>query len=170
MKANIRNRTIFDVDVHAKAEVFIIPNPAGVVSSNPIGREAAEYASKITDANGIVYHESFDKLVEFWWTSDDLKSDNLARHGFKIVKDDDNVIFCRNWYTKWMGHLPAKLFADLKEGETKTINVPIHIPDENEEDVPECNIMLHLDVTASQLKYRYARFGKFEDVLTEVCN
>ena len=75
-----------------------------------------------------------ESMVQIWVTSPD--SDNWTDHGHPELKER---------FTKY---LPASVLKDVKEGDVLHFNL------ENKQ----------IELKANQLGYRYARFGKFEDV------
>ena len=69
--------------------------------------------------------------------------------------------------------IPADLLKDLKEGDSVDILLPVYcesiesIYDDSKKD-GMYQAVLNAHITAAQKKYRYRRFGNFEDVLIHV--
>ena len=155
--------------IKANAEIFIIPNSAAKISGYfEIFREKyRNLANKICKDNNLEFNENKDYMVETWICSDDLRTENLADHGCKIMVDGKKY-YLENGAIK--RDIPSTVLYNLKEGESITLIFnDIKIVDYDSDDYDEYLINLELNITASQTKYRYARFGKFEDVLKYVC-
>ena len=144
------------VSYEANVDAFIVPNKTHVVSDFLFDADDRETAYKLLAwINKVHYEPSEDKLVEFWYVSPELESDNLVDHGFKI-----NGQYCNCDYD--IGRfLPYSMVKDHKEGDT----IDVIWPYDDGSDVMKF-ILMH--VTFKQMGYRYARFGKFEEVLERV--
>ena len=144
------------VNYEANVEAFIVPNKALVVSDFLFDVDDREAAYKLlARINEVHYEPSEDKLVEFWYVSPELGSENLVDHGFKI-----NGQYCNCDYDIGR-YLPYSMVKDHKEGDT----IDVIWPYDDGSDVMKF-ILMH--VTFKQSSYRYARFGKFEEVLEQV--
>ena len=125
------------------AEMFIIPNSIYREEGSDYNYWWKGIDTKYENYFGKEFSEKEKgnrRLVQIWTCSED--SDNWTDHGCPI----DNHVF--------PGWLPSWLIRDMKEGDTIEI------------DLPKFNAVLRL--TAAQLKYRYRRFGTFENVLRQL--
>jgi hypothetical protein len=153
-------------------EIFIIPNHAGLVKDYLFKEEELERATSLCKANGKEFDENNDWIVETWFLSEEVGSDNIPDHGFSVNINDKKY---RIFSGELSRHIPAKLLPS-KEGEPVSITFEnIDAYEMNHEDVrkrfhdnPE-KLDITLNLTAAQEKYRYGNFGKFEEVLSKVC-
>ena len=148
-------------EIHANAEVFVIPNSANKVSEYTF-RSVIDNAHRMCENLGMEFDEKNDKLAQFWTSSDDLDTENLSCHGFSFEVDGQEV------YSEYIPEcIPVKIYKDIKEGESREVIYEFegHIYEPKSSRVP---VRLVLNVTAAQSKYRYRRFGNFEDVLEDV--
>ena len=148
------------------ADVFVIPNTASAVKEyNSDGHK--EYFAELSRLNNIPINES-DKIVELWFSNHlELKSDNLNDHGFIVLSEGSRIqISAHN-----LMFVPAPIIAGVTEGDKLVFKAPAvgHILDEtNEGSCERFPVILEITMTCSQSKYRYARFGKFEEVINRV--
>jgi hypothetical protein len=103
---------------------------------------------------------------------------------FVTPGSEDSNWYCHtiNGYEELKGwkpiseYLPKSLFEGHKEGDCITINLPIHKWLENDKYeligcdryYLEASATIKVQLQLAQQKYRYRRFGNFEDVLTRV--
>lgn len=171
MKTTTQVVTRTNVTIEAEADVFIIPNklyklkPKYMTELNRIVN-----VRKIALANNLVYDYEADDVIQLWFVSDDLDSENLGDHGFRFYIEDDKYLVPPS-ESKILSCLPKKMFEGLREGETRTILIPMNdteIHNCNTGDEEKVDIELRLTITAAQSKYRYKNFGNFEDTLSMV--
>lgn len=154
--------------VEAYAKCFIIPNHAGTIESYIFGGDyRKEVVKSICDANLMEFNEKA-KLVQIWFVSEDLHSNNLSDHGFYTTIDGE----------EYRCHLPSyscclpKGVLPTHENDIVELIIPncTAEPDRRKSDKKEEIVFdLHLNLEADQLNYRYASFGRFEQVLDYVC-
>ena len=166
--------------VNAKAEVFIIPNtPSKVNLDSCLGERLANVINEISSLNGYEFSPD-ERLVQLWWTSEDLGRENLADHGIRVQLNEDHLILSASCTYDSFGYLPIGMVKDWHEGEEVEIIIPIKTDkscfilkngkfNEGLVEADEMEIEFHLKVTPSQLKYRYRRFGTFEEWLHSIC-
>lgn len=97
-------------------------------------------------------------MVETWIKSDDLKTENMADHGFEVETDGE-----RRFFSIPYRHLPVKLFSSAKEGDTVHVTIPIV-----NRETKYVDVLLHLALHIRQLQYRYSNFGPFEKLLDQL--
>ncbi len=153
-------------NIAINADVFVIPNIAGVVKeyNSDIHKE---YFAELSRLNNIPINDN-DKIVELWFSNHlELKSDNLNDHGFIVLSEGSRIqISAHN-----LMFVPAAMFVGVTEGDKLVFKAPAigHILDEtNEGSCERFPVILEITMTCSQSKYRYARFGKFEEVINKV--
>ena len=149
------------------AVCFVIPNGAGYCHNFLLDSYKERYTRYCTDLcqqKGLIFDPDNDPLVQVWFGSDDLGSDNLEAHGFWA--EDEN-------YSFRYGYLPLPLIKDIKEGDTMDLEFEIEkeMVREGEkhkyiEYGEKDRIKLH--ITFDQRSYRYRNFGNFEDVVRKV--
>jgi len=126
-----------------EAAAFIIPNKQDIV--NDITDFHVRMWNNRLTTWGFPQIKSGDKVVQIWTTSEDVDSWN--NHGAP-----DPILEIMGFHegprTYFPEYWPASVFAGLKEGETVTIN----------------GDKFNITLTTAQTKYRYKRFGTFEDV------
>lgn len=153
-------------------EMFIIPNHASKYGSEYLLSSCKEDMNKLASLNGIELTED-SMLVQVWMTSDQLASDNLGSHGFRFINKNGELCLCKS-YSKSLNMIPADLLKDLKEGDSVDILLPVYcesiesIYDDSKNKDGMYQAVLNAHITAAQKKYRYRRFGNFEDVLIHV--
>lgn len=141
-------------------KVFIIPNKLGAINNNLVEsyriREEKLF-NEIFALNGIdkTIDVEKDQLVQLWFHSESLDTDNLVRHGGRYTTVGENGVEYIRVCPK-IESLPACLFAGVNEGESINLKVP------------DDEYVLDMTVTVDQAHSRYANFGNFEDVLEDV--
>lgn len=140
--------------VTANADVFIVPNRFYYL--NPDLKSDIRRAKRTCDSLNEKFYKT-DLIGQFWLTSEDLNSDNIACHGFRLEQ--------HKYVTggEISEYFPVKIFEDLKENESKEIIMNIFAKDSDSDEDNEIPVELHLNVTAKQTKYRYRSYGNFED-------
>ncbi len=155
--------------IKANAEIFIIPNSAAKISSyfEVFQNKYRDLAIKLCNDNDVEFNEETDYMVETWICSDELRTENLQNHGC-IIRIDGKKYYLDGGRIK--RDIPSTILKNLKEGESIVIKFnDIQIEDYDSDDERKYNINLELNITAAQTKYRYKRFGNFEDTLKYVC-
>lgn len=138
---------------------FIIPNSACMID-DLISARVRDLYHEICRLNGIGEPSELgkEKLVEMWFHNEN--SDNIECHGYFF--EDEYCLFPGSFPR----YLPARLFADKKEGDVIKVKIPCCVvsqestPLESKEEA-----MIIATITLQQLGYRYERFGTFEEVL-----
>ena len=147
-------KTIID----SNFDLFIIPN--NIVRLDDMclfGRSRA--MNEFAKLNNISMSKS-EPLVEVWVTGE--LTENLGDHGFNIRLSaiDDRPIHIGGFHNYML--MPVKMFSGKKEGDSMNIILPFNIYSNN----PDFSDgELHANIKLSQTKYRYKRFGNFEDTL-----
>lgn len=171
MKTTTQVVTRTNVTIEAAADVFIIPNRLSKLDPEYMAElDRIVNMKKIARANNLVFDYKADDIIQLWFTSDDLDSENLGDHGFRFYIEDDKYLVPPS-ESKILNYLPKKMFEGLREGETRTILIPMNdaeIYNCNTGDEEKVDIELRLTITAAQSKYRYKNFGNFEDTLSMV--
>lgn len=126
-------------------EFFIIPNSASEFSAIP-DHAKPWYTEPVADF-GIELKDD-DKMVEIWITGEG--EDNISAHGWPDHLRDALGIPEKRHYLRT---LPAWVLKELREGDYLTLTA-------------KNGNTIHL--TAAQEKYRYRRFGSFEEVYNMV--
>lgn len=142
--------------VRFNADVFIIPNGLHRVCeylSDSVKKSKAELATRVCELNGLEEFDiEHDRLIQLWFTSKELGSDNICRHGFGIIEDGKE-----DFMTPYdMEELPVKIFEGKSEGDTISIKVP------------DGDIILDMNVTLNQQDYRYKNFGTFDQCIEKL--
>lgn len=127
-------------------DVFIVPNHA-IKFVNLIGKGNCE---KIAADNGVVLSDD-TKFIQVWIVSDELGTDNLRDHGAFVLCDGVETRIQPR-----VGILPIELFDGKKEHDR------IYLMFE------EKGMDFQMNLQLCQSKYRYKRFGSFEEVLEAV--
>lgn len=151
--------------LNINASAFVIPNYASTFEAYKRVNDLSmvEYLEKIAMMNNITLEDN-DKIIQCWFHSEELKSENMSDHGFS-KHYDEKVFFRQNK----LGFVPLKLIEDVKEGEIRLIKSYAYASkasddsDDNEEIVE-----LYLHTEFKQREYKYYRFGNFEDVIKMV--
>ena len=149
---------------------FIVPNnPINLSKSKMYDTaERIENHTNVCLLNGTDFDPEKDRIIELWYIGEeDFNTTNLCDHGGKVTIDGEDY----RMGFKTRGYLPAKLFKDVKEGDTINLTIPGWVnkkenflyPTENAQDC-----MFQIALTCQQLHYRYERFGRFEEVLADM--
>ena len=149
-------------EVCATGDIFIIPNSIVTCESFfPYAQpKVKEWLNGLYTMNNIMDTDGIEKemMVETWIKSDDLKTENMADHGFEVEIDGE-----RRFFSIPYRHLPVKLFSSAKEGDTVHVTIPIV-----NRETKYVDILLHLTLHIRQLQYRYSNFGPFEGLLDKL--
>jgi hypothetical protein len=161
------------------ADVFVIPNTSFCYEGSSAQKEGFST-------------EFIDSLNRIWWknTTDeyrknhDFKNESWVQVWFATPGSEDSNWYCHtiNGYSELKGwkpiseYLPKSLFEGHKEGDCITINLPVHKWLEKDKCeligcdgiYVEASATIKVQIQLAQQKYRYRRFGNFEDVLTRV--
>lgn len=148
-------------EIKATGKVFVVPNHASKVSERLRVEDHYKMMAEYNDLD----QEADEHLVETWIVSDDLGTENLGDHGFRIV-DGDKELF-GNCYK--IGLIPYSLLKEKKEGDKIELKYVAHVLDiSNRENPQDEDALLNLTLELDQTDYRYKGFGRFEDVLERV--
>lgn len=144
------------------ASAFIIPNPLTKVNTmfdNSYKQRIAEFEKEVCEMNHIGPFSEDDLLVELWFCSEELNSENLVDHGFNVEDADGTRLHLQPIMMK---RLPVKLFDGHKEGDRFSVKIP--------QKTESGEIIMEIALTLDQLGYRYRRFGTFEECLESLKN
>ena len=136
------------------SEMFVIPNKLGTVES------MCRHNSYMQDRLSAIAHvnklqlSDDDQLVDLWIVIPGI-TDNLADHGF----DTDKGHYCCGSTV-----VPQRLIDGIREGDSINLSFPVRRYNETMWST------LTLNVRAMQNEYRYRGFGRFEDVVAQVCD
>ena len=151
-----------DIDV----DLFIIPNSLGKLNDfYEFARSDKEQLFKdVLDTNGYTYDKDNEFFVETWAVGKSVDSDNLHDHGFTVTIDGQEV------FLRFPGRfLPASIFEGKCEGDTIELKIPVSTAVRNSKaPKKKIQVMLNAKITLAQLKYRYGRFGTFDEVLNRL--
>lgn len=172
MKIQLSTNPDYDIVINAAADIFVIPDGVSTLSGFCC-RSVQNRIKNFGKINGIEVNE-YDRVVELWAVCKELGSEDLADHGINIDADalkdaihlpeDSRMHISLN-----QGLLvPFELIKDLHEDETVKLVWEATGRVIRDESDKEYRIRLELDCKASQLKYRYRRFGTFESALEGV--
>ncbi len=143
-----------------QAGAFVIPNSSGLVSnfiSDSVGTRVKAQMEEICAQFDMDFDPANDRLIQMWFHSDELGSDNLEAHGFNYGEDS---------YDFRYGYLPYKILKDVKEGDTLTIEFNCDKLDGDF--IRTKKVPLTMDVKFEQLPYRYGNKGRFEEAVRYV--
>lgn len=153
--------------IHINADLFIIPNSAAKIEDLiDISRENnLKYMQKICELNGMKFDEQNDYLIETWYCSEEFECDNIPDHSIYCNTEDGQRCIIGVESRRW---LPSNLFKGKKEGDTINVKIPVWVRINNRNNGDAIDAIADFTITLSQTKYRYARFGNFEEVLEKV--
>ena len=154
-------------------DIFIIPNSLAKPKSMMF-EEARYDLYRMSKANNIKFTDD-SKFVEVWFATPGNRDSNWRDHCF------DGYAELEHWRPIW-NYLPIELFEGRKEGDVVTFNLPIESwtaahPIKGCDAQPAgCDLPngvtvttnIKVSMTLAQLKYRYRRFGTFEEVLKQL--
>ena len=155
--------------MRVNVDAFIIPNSAGYVNDFLLDSYKERYNRYMTDICqqcGVDFDTENDKIVQIWFTSEELKSDNLEAHGFEY--ESDGLV---QDFTFRYGYLPYPVLKDLKEGDSIDLDLEATEDTWLKDDSDICVkrvIIVPMHITFRQLEYRYRNFGTFEECLRRV--
>lgn len=145
-------------------EVFIIPNHGSKLKDYSLlsDKKKEKVAEVLKASTGEDLSED-DKMVQLWFAKEEegpAHIENLCDHGIRVAINDSDWVFFRPTF---MGLLPAKMFEGKKEGDVVDITIPAVSDFDNK---VTFKAVIHAELC--QLKFRYKRFGSFENTLKEV--
>ena len=153
----INNKIFEEADIIIECDGFIIPNQVSSISNKIFLREDDSYIDsfrKFCDINKVEYDDiTAIPQVNLWFTNNEI--DNIARHNFII----DGIKFS-NSYMNNVELIPLPMVKEINEGETMSFLYQY--------DEPGNEHLVKFVCTAAQTKYRYRRFGTFEEVLKKI--
>lgn len=149
------------------AEVFIIPNHGILIKKYIESFDSGnrrKLNDQIAELNNITIDPNKDHIIQLWFISNDLETENLERHGAIFIDNDANVkyIKCKCEY------LVDSIFKDHVEGDIINIKLPAIITSNKYDPEKSEEVILDMNVKLNQLSYRYKNFGPFEEVLKYV--
>lgn len=155
MKFNLAERKII-----ANIEGFIIPNNVNLFKDFMLKEHREPKYKRMLELSGIEKCNLDEQpMVQMWYVGvQELHSDNLADHGFRIIDNGTRYSFTMNG----LNYLPYCFLKDKKEGDIIKVTFPIKLYTDDES---EANWTLEATIKLNQTDYRYRRFGRFEDVL-----
>lgn len=158
MKFNLAERKIV-----ANLEAFIIPNSVNLFKDFYF-KERIEYKyKKLLELSGATCDLDDQYMVQMWYVGEELNSDNLVDHGFRIIENGIRYSFTMNGFDC----LPYYFLKDEKEGDIIKVTFPIKLyTDDKSENAADWT--LEAKIKLNQTDYRYRRFGRFEDVLNQL--
>lgn len=146
-----------------KVGAFVIPNSSGLVGNFVVSSVATRVKAQMEEICAqfdMDFDPANDRLIQMWFHSDELGSDNLEAHGFDYGEDS---------YEFRYGYLPYKILKDVKEGDTLTIEFNCDKYEEVDDDHWKSRkVPLTMDVKFEQLPYRYRNKGRFEEAVRYV--
>ena len=155
-----------DKEKRIQAGAFVIPNGSCVAKNLLVNSDklrTIKQMSNICDQFGMNFDPDNDRLIQIWFHSDELGSDNLEAHGFK---------YNGNHYEFRYVFLPYKILKNIKEGDKLTIKFYSEYAGtyyaENDLITNESDIWITMDVKFEQLPYRYRNKGRFEQAVRYV--
>lgn len=144
-------------EINMTADVFIIPNGIKTLKDfwvSSIQESYAEFIKTVLELNPGHHEEEISKLplVQLWWvsTTGGAPSENIVCHGIKFP--GHSKLYSTD--TIMMEHLPTYLFDGKKEGDSLMIKIPVGD-----------DLILNVNATLRQRKYRYGNFGDFDELL-----
>jgi hypothetical protein len=154
-------------------DTFIIPNSPELLSDR--GDYSQMKIKGYIGDNGLDYDESrdTDRLVQLWHVSH--WTENVDDHGL-MVKTPKRAFYLNQQQTGF-SFLPSVIFNGKVEGDTvdfrfRRENCLIRYADSKidleEHEQSGVTIDVVFSMCLSQTKYRYARFGSFDDVLKQL--
>lgn len=172
MKIQTSTNPDYDIVINAAADIFVVPNRVSTLSGFCC-KSVQNRIKNFGKINGIEVDE-YDRVVEIWAVCKELGSENLVDHGINIdtnalkdmipLPEDSRMHISLN-----QGSLvPFELIKDLHEDETVKLVWEATGMVLRDESSRKYRIRLELDCKASQLKYRYRRFGTFDSTLAGV--
>lgn len=162
-------------EININASGFVIPNKARRIGDF-FEESKRDLLKEFCELNNIKSSED-TKFVELWLTNEsELKSINLADHGFKFILNGvERMLFPVS--IRW---IPYELIKDCKENDVLDFKFPYYHFEKlqgrkinkidiskNEEPIDEFMIF-NVRLTCKQQGFRYQDFGKFEDVVKMV--
>jgi len=151
------------------ADLFIIPNSAAKIEDlfDSAKEERTNQMNKICELNGMTFDKDHDWLIECWLCAPELDCDNIADHNIHVL--NENGAHCTIGLDHWR-NMPSTLLKGKKEGDTISVKIPVWVRVEGEEEqYPNArDIIADFNITLAQTKYRYRRFGTFEETLAKV--
>ena len=152
--------------IEANVDFFIIPNrPSKFLEGFQYENSAPGYINlrdeRINDLANLnnIEIKKGEKLIQVWLTSkDELGSENLNDHGFRALSESGEEVHLHfNCHS-----LPVTMLNGKTEGDI--IDIRIRCFERGNKN--EYELLMH--ARCCQSKYRYRRFGNFENVLAEL--
>lgn len=165
MKFNVEERKL-----EANVDTFIVPNMPRKFKDICTSNKTRELQyRKMLELSNIQCDIINQLMFEMWFVGEeDLESDNLVDHGFKIIKD--NMMYKFKMFG--FSYLPYQVLEGKKEEDIINITFPIKcdvydLNKKGQEDYFKENQdwSFSAKITLKRKKYRYKRYGTFEKVL-----
>jgi hypothetical protein len=138
-------------------DAFIIPNSPTRINDLFMDSAKLDILQLAID-NHQILEPANDKIVNLWLVSEE--GDNLSDHGLTVTSGD------KEYYLPYFGdtfdNIPAHFFEGLCEGENLNLKVTRWGRKVNDK---ETEVDITVKMCLAQSKYRYRRFGDFQDVL-----
>ena len=96
----------------------------------------------------------------------DLECADLVHHSIRWSDPENGRHFLRTH--PYASFIPAKFFDGCKEGDTKSIKIPMTHTYRKKDIKQERECVANISMQCSQKKYRYSNFGKWENALETV--
>ena len=146
-------------------EVFVIPNGLTTIN-NVIIMDTKAMMENIFYANGLnkIDYEN-TKFVELWYCTPGHDNSNWVDHGVEqlfVPISKEEFLEGRDDWRVASSLLPVELFTGKKEGDVVTVKLPIRRHTGNGS--TEIS-WIKASLALAQTKYRYKRFGRFEDLI-----
>lgn len=149
-----------DTTININTDMFIDPKSFEKIDlTNEQNKEKIKDLSRLAKINNKSFDYNNDCVVKVRFVSSKAKSLDMCKDGFKYY--DENGV-------EWEGKLsidvlPKSFLKDHKEDDHITIKCPVSLIHGN----IKKDVLLIMDVHLSQLKYRYAKQGRLEDVIKD---
>lgn len=151
--------------ISINADLFIIPNSASKIEDllDFVRDENLKRMQNICELNNMSFNPEKDYLIETWYCSPELECDNIADHSIHVMTQngEDCIIGVESHY------LPSNLFIGKKEGDVIKVKLPVWVRTGSRKNAAT-DMVADFSITLAQQKYRYRRFGAFEECFNRV--
>ena len=147
-------------------EIFIIPNSPNPVENMAEGKWSTTRSKRWVSAMKEMFElnkwgemPEDEKAVQIWWVAESCG--NVNDHHPMVMyegKKYELKLDCP--------FLPISIIEDWKEGESHTINIPVSLYEW--ETNAKTETVFKATIIPSQLKYRYRRFGTFQECISVI--
>ena len=108
MKFNLAERKIV-----ANLDAFIVPNSINLFKDFYFKERREVKYKKLLELSGATCNLDDEQMVQMWYVGEELNSDNLVDHGFRIIENGIRYSFTMNGFDC----LPYHFLKDKKEGD-----------------------------------------------------